>query len=141
MLTHVLQAKDSLTSTTLRSVLSEVYAADKVAKDKVSSSTIASILRKAVSKRNDAVSKFVQASRQDLADGLLQEAAIIEKFLPPLLSATDIDEALCQAIAALPEAAQKSHGQIFKIFYQEIDRSAVDTNLVKQRLNTLLSQK
>ncbi|KAG5352224.1 hypothetical protein C0989_003230 [Termitomyces sp. Mn162] len=91
--------------------------------------------------QNDAVSKFVQASRQDLADGLLQEAAIIEKFLPPLLSATDIDEALCQAIAALPEAAQKSHGQIFKIFYQEIDRSAVDTNLVKQRLNTLLSQK
>ncbi|KAG6862309.1 hypothetical protein C0995_016007 [Termitomyces sp. Mi166 len=114
-----------------QSVLSEVYAADKAAQDKVPSSTI-----------NEAAPKFAQASRQDLADGLLREAEIIENFLPPLLSDTDIDEALRQAIAALPAEAQpqKSRGQIFKNFYQRIDRSTVDTSLVKQRADALLTQ-
>lgn len=117
-----------------------------------------SILRKAVSQRvrklsfrnltyrqsfiqNEAASKFADATRQDLADGLLQEARIIEKFLPPLLSMIDIDEAIHQAIATLPAGTQPQRGQIFKTFYQTIDRSTVDTELVKQRVDALLAEK
>ncbi|KAF8054155.1 hypothetical protein FPV67DRAFT_1683008 [Lyophyllum atratum] len=46
-----MKGKDATTSTTLRSVLSEVYAADKASNAKVPSSTIANILRKAVVRR------------------------------------------------------------------------------------------
>ncbi|KAG6866611.1 hypothetical protein C0991_000721 [Blastosporella zonata] len=138
-----MQAKDAIMSTTLRAVLSEVYAADKVANDKVPSSTIASILRKAVIRRNEAAAKFVQASRQDLADKELQEARILETFLPALLSKADIDTTLREVIESLPAEtrSQKSLGQIFKLFYQKVDRSTVDTNLVKERAEVLLAQK
>ncbi|KAG6813682.1 hypothetical protein H0H92_008530 [Tricholoma furcatifolium] len=117
---------------TLRAVLSEVYTADKAANDKVPSTTI-----------NEAATKFVEASRQDLADKELQEVSILEKYLPPLLSEADIDTALREAIAMLPADAhpQKSLGQVFKLFYQKVDRSTVDTNVVKERATVLLATK
>ncbi|KAG6920119.1 hypothetical protein DXG01_010187 [Tephrocybe rancida] len=138
-----MKAKDAVTSTTLRAVLSEVYAADKAANDKVPSSTIATILRRAVVRRTEAAAKFTEASRQDLAKKELQETEILEKFLPALLSETDIDAALREVIGSLPAEAQskKNLGQVFKLFYQRIDRSTVDSYLVKQRAELLLAQK
>ncbi|KAG6832494.1 hypothetical protein H0H87_001419 [Tephrocybe sp. NHM501043] len=103
----------------------------------------ANILRKGVIRRNEAAAKFTQASRQDLADKELQEAKILEQFLPALLPEAYIDMALCEIIESLPAAArsQKSLGQIFKSFYQKVDRSTVDTNVVKNRAEALLAQK
>ncbi|RDB25351.1 Altered inheritance of mitochondria protein 41, mitochondrial [Hypsizygus marmoreus] len=134
--------KDTVTSTTLRSVLSEVYAADKASNDKVPSSTIANILRKAVIRRDDAAAKFSQASRPELAEKELQEKEILSKFLPPLLSEAEIDQVLGQVIGALPAELnpQKSLGRIFKEFYSKIDKSSVDTALVKQRADALLAK-
>jgi len=135
-----MKARDSIASTTLRSVLSEIYAADKVLGNKVPSSTIANILRKAVSRRNDAAAKFTQASRQDLADKELREQEILLKFSPPLLSEAEIDRTLRHIINTLPAdlQTQKALGRVFRDFYQKVDKSEVDINLVKRRAEFLV---
>jgi len=109
----------------------------------VPSSIIANILRKAVIRRNEAAAKFTQASRQELADKELRETEILSNFLPALLSEAEIDHALRQVIEALPAERnpRKSLGRIFKEFYLKVDKSAVDTNLVKQRADALLAEK
>ncbi|KAG2015927.1 hypothetical protein CC2G_009146 [Coprinopsis cinerea AmutBmut pab1-1] len=139
------QSKDTVKSTTLRSVLSEVYNADKASKDeKVDSSTIVGILRKAVERRTEAADKFRAASRDDLAEKELQQVDIISKFLPPTLPESEVDSILSSILEQLPPAngpPQKALGMVFKQFYTQVDKSVVDAELVKRRAQALLAAK
>lgn len=110
----------------MQSVLSEVYSADKTQPQPLASSAIASILRKAVSRRvssplitnptnplnfltcipekiyemqTDAASEFDKASRADLAEKERKEAEFLQALLPPLLPESDIDRTLQEVFA------------------------------------------
>ncbi|KAK0213008.1 GatB/YqeY domain-containing protein [Desarmillaria ectypa] len=140
---NALKNKDPFTSTLLRSVLSEVYAADK-AKGPVSQPTIVSIIRKAVARRNDAIDQYTKANRQDLVDKESKEVGALTAFLPPLLSEAEIDSRLRTAMEVEGITAdsdpRKSTGKIMKAFYAVVDKSEVDASLVKQRLDLLLQR-
>ncbi|OJA10186.1 hypothetical protein AZE42_01828 [Rhizopogon vesiculosus] len=133
--------KDPATSTTLRSILSEVYAADKSTGSPVSSPAITAILRKATLRRYDSVGQFVKASRPDLAQKEQQEADILSAFLPPLMSEADIDLVLNEVIAetTLDGEPRKVLGQVYKNFYSKVDKSNVDPETVKRKAEALLS--
>ncbi|KAK0225723.1 Yqey-like protein-domain-containing protein [Armillaria fumosa] len=141
---NALKNKDPFTSTLLRSVLSEVYAADK-AKGPVSQSAIVSIIRKAVARRNDAINQYTKANRQDLVDKESKETEALAAFLPPLLSEAEIDSRLRAAMevegVSTNSDSRKSTGKILKAFYAAVDKSEVDASVVKQRLDLLLPQK
>jgi len=139
-----LKAKDSLASTTIRSVLSEVYSADKVSNaKKINSSAIALLVRKAYARRLDSAVQFNQASRPDLAGKEQQEADLLAKFLPPLLHEAEVDRILQDVMSEQVSQAQgdprKSIGRIFKAFYARVDRASVDPDLLKRRAEALLS--
>jgi uncharacterized protein YqeY len=138
---NAMKNKDTFASTTLRSVLSEVYAADKTSPPKVSCSAITSIIRKAVLRRRDSASQFISASRLDLADKEKREADILSTFLPPLLAESEIDRVLRDVLVEhKPESdPRKALGKVFKSFYSKVDKSTVDTDLVKQRAEILLT--
>ncbi|KAK0455380.1 Yqey-like protein-domain-containing protein [Desarmillaria tabescens] len=135
---NALKNKDPFTSTLLRSVLSEVYAADK-AKGPLS------IIRKAVARRNDAIDQYAKANRQDLVDKESKEINALAAFLPLLLSEAEVDSRLRAAMEAEGITAdsdpRKSTGKIMKAFYATVDKSEVDASLVKQRLDLILPQK
>ncbi|KAF5326129.1 hypothetical protein D9611_000137 [Ephemerocybe angulata] len=134
--------KDTFTSMTLRSVLSEVYNADKAAPEgKITSEKIATILRKAFERRTEAISKFQAASRGDLAEKELKEVEIIAKFLPPVLTEAEVDGILSSILAKLPAGTnppQRALGMVFKEFYAQVDKSRVDAELLKRRAQALL---
>jgi len=132
--------KDSFTSTTLRSVLSEVYAADKTSPPKISSSAITSIIRKAVLRRTDSATQFINASRPDLAAKEKLEADILVTLLPPLLAESEINRVLQDVLAGykLEGEPRKALGKLLKAFYIKVDKSTVDPNLVKNRAETML---
>ncbi|KAF8813642.1 GatB/YqeY domain-containing protein [Phlegmacium glaucopus] len=140
-----MKQRDALTSTTLRSVLSEINASDKAAKNGLLSpdSVIADIIRKNIQRRTEAALKFSDADRRDLADKEQQEAELLSKFLPPLLSQTEIDSYIKEIMDGLPAGydPRKSLGQVFKEFYLKVDKSMVDPTLVKQRAQVLLNSR
>lgn len=140
-----MKSKDGFTSNTLRSVLSEVYAADKTANEKVPSPIIASIIRMAIQRRTEATSKFVDASRSDLADNETREATLLMTFLPPLMSEADVDHTLKNIIDTLTAGrdvpkTQALIGLVFKEFYAQVDKSNVDPIQVKRRAQVLMSE-
>ncbi|KIM45149.1 hypothetical protein M413DRAFT_441827 [Hebeloma cylindrosporum] len=137
---EAMKNRETKVSTTLRSVLSEINAAEKVAKVGLSSSAAASIVRKAVQLRTEASAKFTEAGRQDLADLEQEEAVLLSKFLPPQLSAIEIDTQLMAIMDALPKDLDRKKliGVVFKEFYSKVDKSSVDTNLVKERAQDLI---
>ena len=83
----------------------------------------------------------MKASRHDLAEKEHREEAILSAFLPPLLSEEDIDRVLQTIIAE-----QKSHprllknvASIYKSFYFKVDKSMVDTDVVKRKVEELVN--
>ncbi|KAL0956104.1 hypothetical protein HGRIS_002272 [Hohenbuehelia grisea] len=131
--------KEKLTSTALRAVLSDIYAADKASNDKASESAIISILRKAFVQRNDAAAQFTKAERPDLAEKERLEANVLSKYLPPLLPEADIDRVLKDILASQVETGGNKMGQLMKAFYLQVDKSSVDPKTVKTRAEALLA--
>jgi len=76
-----------------------------------------------------------------LADKEKREADILSTFLPPLLAESEIDRVLRDVIVEhKPEGdSRKALGKVFKAFYSKVDKSTVDTDLVKQRAEVLLT--
>ncbi|KIM91973.1 hypothetical protein PILCRDRAFT_809970 [Piloderma croceum F 1598] len=133
--------KNSFTSTTIRSVLSEVYAADKASPPKVSSPAITSIIRKATLQRIQSAAKFASASRPDLAEKERREADILSALIPPFLAESEIDGVLRDVLAQhKPEDDPgRALGKVLGAFYTKVDKSTVDAHLVKSRAEALLS--
>ncbi|TDL24185.1 GatB/YqeY domain-containing protein, partial [Rickenella mellea] len=130
-------AKDTFSSTTIRSVLSEIYAADKTVVDKkVNNSTVISIVRKAVVRRNDSARQYIAASRTDLAETETREADLLSTFLPPLKSEAEVDSILRDIISQqnLKDVnPHKRKGELLKAFYSKVDKSLVDGDMVQHR--------
>lgn len=76
-----------------------------------------------------------------MAEKEKREAEVLSAFLPPLLAESEIDRVLRNVLAEhRPEGdPRKALGKIFKAFYASVDKSCVDTDLVKRRAESLLS--
>jgi len=87
----------------------------------------------------DSAKQFESASRADLAEKEHQEATLLGSYLPPMLSIDQIDAILRKIIAATPanENPKKAKGLAMKAFYTEVDKSSVQSEVVKQRLDEL----
>ncbi|KAJ7251773.1 Yqey-like protein-domain-containing protein [Mycena haematopus] len=128
--------KDTQASITLRAVLAEVHSADKTANHHVDSSAVISILKKAAARRTDAAAQYAAAGRPELAEKETSEAALLSQFLPPLLSEAEVDNILRNI---LTRDVDQKPGNIFKVFYGVVDKSTVDSEMVKRRLSLLLT--
>ncbi|KAF8836424.1 GatB/YqeY domain-containing protein [Paxillus ammoniavirescens] len=138
---QAMKNKDQVASTTLRSVLSEVYNLDKSSGSKASPPAVVGVLRKAVLRRTDSAAQFIKGERSDLAEKESREAEILSAFLPPLLTDAEIDRVLQEVIAECPHDSnpKKILGLVFKSFYSKVDKSNVDSDLVKKRAVALLN--
>ncbi|KAF8170209.1 Yqey-like protein-domain-containing protein [Mycena galopus ATCC 62051] len=132
-----MKSKDTQTSITLRGVLAEIHSADKTVNQPIDSSAIYSIVKKAAARRTDAAAQYTAAGRPELAEKETAEATLLSQFLPPVLSEAEVDSIL-QNILAVTEDPQKKPGNIFKVFYGTVDKSTVDSDMVKRRLFVLL---
>jgi len=141
-----MKAKDSVKSTLLRSVLSEVYATDKAPKHKgpASSAVIVGLMRQGLKRRLDTASQYEKASRPDLAAKEKQEAELLQALLPPLLSEADIDKAIRDTLEEYPELvsepnAKKAKGILLARLYTKVDSSNVDGAFASSRAEALLT--
>jgi len=134
---QAMKARDTQRSTTLRSVLAEVYTADKASNEQVNSSAIITILKKAADRRTDAAAQYTAAARPELAEKEVVEANILAEFLPPPLSEAEVDTVLRKILF---EDGETHLGKVFKSFYAVMDKSRVDSETVYKRINVLLSE-
>ena len=79
---EAMKAKDSLTSTVLRSIVSEHQYSSKQKGNQVSK--VSKLITKAIKRRQETAKQFRAAKppREDLAEQEEKEAAVLEKFLP-----------------------------------------------------------
>ena len=74
--------------------------------------------------RKDSAAIYVQQNRPDLAEPELQQAEIIEKFLPKQLSEAEVEAAVSQLIADNGFAGMASMGQLMGMASKQLAGSA-----------------
>lgn len=109
-LTAAIKAKDSLTSGTLRMVLSAITNEEVSGKEAraLNDQDLITVLNREAKKRKEAATAYDDAKRPDLADKERAELGIIQAYLPEALSDEDLTKIISDAVAQV--AASGSTG-------------------------------
>ena len=109
-----MKARDKVALETLRNV-KKVFLEAKTApgaKDTLSDEDALKLMQKLVKQGKDAAQIYVGQNRQDLADEELAQVAVIERYLPKMLSAEELEAAVKQIIEAVGATSMKDMGKV-----------------------------
>ena len=134
-----MRAKDTVTLESLRAVKSAILLAqtETGAKEEISQEDEIKLLQKLVKQRKDSAAIYIQQGRQDLADPELEQAAVIEKFLPAQLTEEEVEAVIKKIIADNNFAGMADMGKVMGIASKELAGSAdgkTISNVVKKSL-------
>ena len=137
-----MKAKDKLKLETVRSikkaVLEKEVSIRPSGRDRLNESEELELLSQLAKQRRDSIAQYRAANRMDLADRETQELAILETYLPPALTETELEREVDAIIADLGATSLKDMGTVMqtvmKMFKGRVDGSAVQ-QLVKTKLS------
>jgi len=129
---------DKFRTTVLRMIVAEIQKIEIEEKSDLSEPQITSILEKMIKQRNDAITQFEQAKRQELADKEKQEIVIIKEFLPEQMSEDEISKLVSQTISEVGANSMKDMGRVMGSIKPLIAGKA-DSGLVSQLVKKALS--
>jgi uncharacterized protein YqeY len=136
-----MRAKDAQALTTLRGLLSaftnELVAIGRTPQDSLSDEEAITVIKRASKQRKDAIEQFEKGGRPELAEDEKAELAVIEKYLPAMMSIEDI-KTIAQAKIAEFDGDKTKLGQIIGAVLRETAGQA-DGGDVKKVVTELLN--
>ena len=129
---------DKFRTTVLRMILADIQKIEIEEKSDLDELQITSILEKMIKQRNDAITQFEQAKRQELADKEKQEIEIIREFLPEQMSEEEISELVSKIIYEVGAQDMKDMGKVMGSLKPLIAGKA-DAGFVSQLVKKALS--
>lgn len=90
----------------------------------LSDEDVIKIIQKQVKQRNDAMSQYREAGREDLYEKEASEAAIFETYLPKQLTDEELENALRALIAEIGAASMKDIGRVMGAASKTLGASA-----------------
>ena len=109
-----MKARDKVALETLRNV-KKVFLEAKTApgaNDTLTDEDALKLMQKLVKQGKDAAQIYVGQNRQDLADEELAQVAVIERYLPKMLSTEELEAAIKQIIEAVGATSMKDMGKV-----------------------------
>ncbi len=121
-----MKAKDTVTLESLRAVKSALLLAqtENGAAAELSQEDEIKLLQRLVKQRKDSANIYLEQGRQDLADPELEQAAVIEKFLPAQLTEEEVEAVVKKIIADNGFAGMADMGKVMGIASKELAGSA-----------------
>lgn len=101
-------------------------------------SEIVSVIRKQVKTRQDSITQYEDAGRQELADKEKEEIVVLERYLPQAMSEAEIAGLIDAAIAEVGATSKKEMGQVMKLV-QERAAGRADGKALSQAVMAKLS--
>jgi uncharacterized protein YqeY len=128
-LTTAIKAKDSLTSGTLRMVLSAITNEEVSGKEArvLDDQDMITVLNREAKKRKEAAAAYDDAKRPELADKERAELGIIQAYLPAALSDEDLAKIIAGAVAEVAAAGTSgpsAMGAVMKIVSPQVSGRA-----------------
>jgi len=103
------KAKDTVAKSALSGLKAKILEAEKAgsAGNELSESDLLKILISTTKQRKQSIEAFTNAGRTDLAEQESAELAIIEKYMPKLMTDEEIESALLELVKSLPDEFNK----------------------------------
>ena len=135
-----MKAKDTIRLETLRG-MSAAFTNELVAKgrkpdEKLSDEEVQTVLMRLAKQRRDSITQFRAGGREDLVSKEEAEFAVIETFLPKMMSKEEI-EPIVKAKIALLGADKSKMGQLVGALMKDLKGKA-DGQLVKEVVESIL---
>jgi len=117
-----MKARDEALLRGLRAIKAEIIKAktEPGAHGEISADEEMKLLQKLVKSRKDSLEIYQQQNRPDLAVKESDEIAVIEKFLPQQLTATELAEAVGRIIAELGAAGPQDMGKVMGVATKQL---------------------
>ena len=133
-----MKAKDSTTLSTIRLANAAIKQFEVDERTEADDNKITAIISKMIKQRKDSAKIYADAGRHDLADKENAETAVLQRYLPEMLSAEEIAKAVAEAVA---ETGAKSMADMGKAMGVRKTRLAgkADMGEVNKALKTALS--
>ncbi|KKT81712.1 MAG: hypothetical protein A3B07_03250 [Candidatus Yonathbacteria bacterium RIFCSPLOWO2_01_FULL_43_27] len=135
-------AKDTVKLSVVRGMVSaftnELVATGKMPQDILDDAGVLKVIKKLANQRKDSIDQFEKGGRPELADGERAELAILEKYLPALMSREDIKKVAIAKKEALGITDKAKAGQLTGAIMKELGGNA-DGNDVKAVVEELLA--
>ncbi len=134
-----MMAREEATVRGLRAIKSAIIIAktEKGAGGVIAPEKEVQMLQKLVKQRRDSISEFEKANRTDLIGKEKEEIAVIEKYLPAMMSEEEIREAVKKAIADTGATSQKEMGKVMGMVSKQLAGKA-DNSKVSEIVKSLL---
>jgi len=137
---NAMRAKQPLTLEALRAIKAALLLeqTQSGAKDELSKEQEIKLLQRLVKQRKESAKIYTEQGREDLAQPELEQAKIIEKFLPTQLSQAEIKEIIAQIIAETGANGITQMGQIMSQANKKMAGQA-DGKTISEVVKTMLA--
>ena len=115
-----------------------IAALDINPREALDESAVISVLQKEIKRRHDAIALYREGGREELAAAEAAEAAIIEEYLPAMLSADDLRPQVAALIAELGLSGPASMGKLMPVLMERFKAQA-DGRILSQVARELLT--
>ncbi|MEO6245491.1 MAG: GatB/YqeY domain-containing protein [Opitutaceae bacterium] len=133
-----MKARDSLTTTALRTADAAVKRAAMDTNKEIDDTLTIATIRKAVKNLADARLEFEKGGRADLVAANDAEIRILEKYLPKGLDAATLDALIAAAIHGTGAASKKEMGKVIGALKKHPDAALIDFGAVSKRVQAML---
>jgi uncharacterized protein YqeY len=133
-----MKARDKARVAALRMVNAEIKRVEVDERRALGDEDVLTILNKMLKQRQDALSQYQDANRQDLADQEAFEIALIREFLPEPLADEALDEIIYNAINESGAESMKDMGKVMALI-KPIVTGRADMGAVSQKVKSRLT--
>lgn len=137
-----MRAKDAVRLQTLRSLVTamtnEVVAKKRKPDEFLTDDEAFTVLKRASSQRKDSIEQFLKGGRPELAEPEKAELAIIESYLPTMMSREEIEKVVRAKMAEMGVSSKAEAGKFTGAVMKELKGKA-DGGDVKAVVDNLLS--
>ena len=139
-LKEAMKSKDQIALTALRAVKSAILIAqtESGAKEDLTEDQELKILQKLVKQRKDSAAIYLEQDRKDLALPEIDEAEVINQFLPEALTDEEIEKVVVATIEQIGAECMKDMGKVMGMVSKELAGQAdgkTISNIVKAKLS------
>ena len=139
---NAMRAKEAARLSAVRLLLSAIKQREVDERIELTDTDVVSIIDKMIKQRNDSISQFEAAARQDLVDVEKFEISVLQAYMPPAMSDSEINAAVNVAIANSDAKSPQEMGKVIALLKPVLvgraDMGKVSA-LVKARLTALIT--
>ena len=133
-----MRAKDQAALSTIRLANAAIKQFEVDERAEADDAKIIAILSKMIKQRKDSAKIYSEAGRSDLADKENAETAILQRYLPQMLSAEEIQAAVAEALAETGAAGNADMGKVMGLLKSRLAGKA-DMGEVNRAVKAALS--